>query len=82
VKLGPFTADFLWREQRLVVEVDGWAAHRGRQAFLDDRERDAYFRLRGLEVWRFSDEQVGRDEPTVANLLRGRLGTLFGRMSS
>jgi very-short-patch-repair endonuclease len=46
VKIGPFTADFLWREQRLVVETDGWHAHRGRQAFLDDRERDAYFRLR------------------------------------
>jgi very-short-patch-repair endonuclease len=70
VKVGPYTADFLWREQRLVVEVDGWRAHRGRQAFLDDRARDAYLRLRGLEVQRFSDVQVEHDEPTVVALLR------------
>jgi very-short-patch-repair endonuclease len=73
VKIGPFTADFFWREQRLVVETDGWHAHRGRQAFLEDRERDAYFRLRGLEVWRFSGEQVGEGR-AVATLLRRRLG--------
>jgi very-short-patch-repair endonuclease len=72
-KVGRYKADFLWREQRLVVETDGWNAHRGRQAFLDDRDRDAYFRLRGLDVWRFSDEQVEREEQTVATLLRRRL---------
>jgi very-short-patch-repair endonuclease len=81
VKIGPFTADFLWRAHKLVVETDGWAAHRGRQAFLEDRERDAYFRLRGLDVWRFSDEQVGRDASTVATLLRRRLIPRAGSVS-
>jgi len=72
VKVGRFTADFLWRQQRLVVEVDGWAAHRGRQAFLDDRKRDAYFRLHGLEVLRFSDRQVEEGQAVPA-LLRRRV---------
>jgi len=72
VKVGRFTADFLWRQQRLVVEVDGWAAHRGRQASLDDRKRDAYFRLHGLEVLRFSDRQVEEGQAVLA-LLRRRV---------
>jgi hypothetical protein len=72
VKIGRYTADFLWREQHLVVEADGWQAHRGRQAFLDDRARDAHLRVRGFEVLRFSDEQV-EEEQTLVTLLRGRL---------
>ena len=73
MKSGPYTVDFLWRRQRLVVETDGWTTHRGRQAFLDDRARDAYLALRGLEVQRFSDEQVAQDESTLVALLRRRL---------
>lgn len=30
VPIGPFTVDFLWREQRVVVETGGWETHRGR----------------------------------------------------
>src|SRR4051794_29307779 len=33
--------DFLWREQKLIVEVDGFAYHSSRQAFERDRRRDA-----------------------------------------
>jgi very-short-patch-repair endonuclease len=33
VKLDRFEVDFLWRDQRLVVEVDGWGSHRTRTAF-------------------------------------------------
>ena len=39
VPIGPYTADFLWRERGLIVETDGWQAHRGRQAFEGDRLR-------------------------------------------
>ena len=70
VTLGPYTVDFLWREQRLVVETDGWEAHRGRQAFEDDRARDAYLRLEGYEVLRFSWRQVMHDPASVVALLR------------
>jgi very-short-patch-repair endonuclease len=70
VTVGPFTVDFLWRERRLVVETDGWEAHRGRQAFEDDRARDAYLRLRGYEVLRFSWQQVFHDPKSVVAVLR------------
>jgi very-short-patch-repair endonuclease len=70
VPIGPYTVDFLWPEYRLAVETDGWQAHRGRQAFEDDRERDAYLRLRGLEILRFTWRQV-RDRPeSVVAVLR------------
>ena len=32
--------DFVWREQRVAVETDGWATHRTRSAFEIDRVRD------------------------------------------
>jgi very-short-patch-repair endonuclease len=70
VPIGPFTVDFLWRERRLVVETDGWEAHRGRQAFEDDRARDAYLRLRGYEVLRFSWRQLFDDPQPVVAVLR------------
>jgi hypothetical protein len=38
VKIAEFTVDFLWRPQRLIVEVDGYHSHSGRQAFTDDRD--------------------------------------------
>ena len=73
VKMDPYTIDFLWREHGFAVETDGWQAHRGRQAFLDDREREAFLRQRGIDLMRFSDEQVGKGARTVAALLRRRL---------
>ncbi len=35
-----FTPDFVWPRHRVVVEVDGWAYHSGREANERDRERD------------------------------------------
>jgi hypothetical protein len=39
--------DALWRDQKLVVEVDGYAFHRTREAFERDRRRDARLLLAG-----------------------------------
>ncbi len=41
VRLGRFVADFLWRPERVVLEVDGYDYHRGRRAFERDHQRDA-----------------------------------------
>ena len=70
VSIGPFTVDFLWRECRVVVETDGWRAHRGRQAFEDDRARDSYLGLQGYEVLRFTWRQLTREPRSVFALLR------------
>ena len=73
IPIGPYTVDFLWRRQRLVVEVDGWAAHRGRQAFEDDHQRDLDLRARGLLVLRFTARQVEHDPAVVAATVRRAL---------
>jgi hypothetical protein len=70
VTVGIYTVDFLWRKQRLIVETDGWQAHRGRQAFEDDRARDAYLVARGFEVQRFTWRQLEDKPGSVLAVLR------------
>jgi hypothetical protein len=62
VKLGRWEVDFLWRAQRLVVETDSFAYHRGSIAFEDDHARDLDLRQQGYTVLRFSERQL-EDEP-------------------
>ncbi len=69
VRLGPFLVDFLWRDQRLIVETDGYRFHRGREAFEADRARDVELRLLGYTVVRFTHRQVVREPSRVAQAL-------------
>ena len=73
VRVGSHLVDFLWREQRLIVETDGFRYHRGRQAFDDDRSRDLELRLLGFEVIRLSAPQIRDQSAAVASLLSHRL---------
>ncbi len=65
--------DFLFAEQRVVVEADSWQHHRSRGAFERDRERDATLALAGHRVLRFTDRQMKRDAATVAAAIRAAL---------
>jgi very-short-patch-repair endonuclease len=58
--------DFVWREDRLIVETDGWQAHGTRTAFERDRRRDADLAAAGWRVLRFSHRQVSADPAWVA----------------
>jgi very-short-patch-repair endonuclease len=51
-RIRPYTADFAWLEERVVVETDGWDFHGHRAAFEDDRARDALLAARGWIVVR------------------------------
>jgi very-short-patch-repair endonuclease len=73
VRIEAYTVDFLWRNQRLIVETDGYGAHAGRQAFIDDRVRDARLALLGWDVHRFSDWQIDHEPGEVAETLRALL---------
>jgi very-short-patch-repair endonuclease len=68
-QVGPYEADFLWREERLIVEADGRASHATRRAFEHDRARDARLTVAGYRVVRFSHRQVMREPAVVAGLL-------------
>jgi predicted transcriptional regulator of viral defense system len=70
---GGAEADFLWREQRLIVEVDGRSVHATRRAFGSDRLRDQRLMLLGWRVVRFTRQQVTCEPAYVAATLRGLL---------
>ena len=62
--------DFLWRDERLIVETDGAATHLTPTAFERDRERDQILMLAGYRVVRFTWRQVIEEPGRVARALR------------
>jgi hypothetical protein len=66
---GMVKADFLWRSRKIVVETDGRAWHRSREAFESDRRRDQRLTLAGFRVVRFTWRQVTRDQGAVAETI-------------
>jgi very-short-patch-repair endonuclease len=62
IKIRGFTADFLWPDERLILEVDGYGTHGGRIAFETDRKRDQVHAAAGYTVIRVTVWQL-RDEP-------------------
>lgn len=74
-RIGRYEVDFLWPEQRLIVETDGFEFHGFREAFERDREKDAYLQARGYRVLRTTDRQVRRDPRKVAKSVRRMLGS-------
>jgi very-short-patch-repair endonuclease len=56
--------DAFWPDHRLVVEIDSWEFHGGRQAFETDRARDAVHTAAGYRVLRFTAVQL-RDQPLI-----------------
>jgi len=63
--------DFLWREQRVVVETDGGRFHDHPRAQRRDAERNRLLARAGYRVPRVGWEQL-RDEPdqTIAEIAR------------
>ena len=61
-----FYVDFLWREQRLIVETDGFEHHGTRSAFESDRERIVRLQVLGYELLPFTYRQIADDPDWVA----------------
>jgi very-short-patch-repair endonuclease len=69
VRLGSYEVDFVWPDERVVVEVDGFAFHSTRAAFERDRARDRALQAAGYVVLRFTWRQlVHEPEVVVAEL--------------
>jgi very-short-patch-repair endonuclease len=68
-ELGPWTVDCLWRDRRVVVELDGRQHERPHQADCDD-DRDLWLRRNGYVARRYGTRQVGgRPDDVIADLL-------------
>jgi len=70
VHLLGYEVDALWEKDNTVVELDGWAFHKTRKSFEEDRRRAAALEGAGYRVLRFTWRQVTRDRETVARAIR------------
>lgn len=69
VRVRGFEVDALWANQRVIVEVDGYAFHRGRRAFEQDRRKAAVLESAGYRVLRVTWRQVTESPELVAALV-------------
>jgi very-short-patch-repair endonuclease len=60
-----YEIDFFWPEERVAVEVDGFAYHGTRERFEEDRKRDAVLRKAGITVIRVTWRQLERHATAV-----------------
>ncbi|MDQ2700412.1 MAG: endonuclease domain-containing protein [Actinomycetota bacterium] len=68
-----YVPDFLWREERLIIEVDGYRDHSGKGAFRGDRRRDIDLMLAGYRVARLIDDDVLNGGKATAMRIKGLL---------
>ena len=73
VRVGDHTVDALWRDQRLIVEVDGGDGQASYARMQRDRERDLALRRTGYTVLRYTWRQVTRQHAVVAADIRRAL---------
>jgi very-short-patch-repair endonuclease len=70
VRIEGIEVDFVWRDRRLIVEVDGYAYHRSPERFEADRERDVDLTVAGWRVLRFTWAQIQTRAAWVAVAIR------------
>ncbi len=69
-----YQVDCLWRQQKVIVELDGWQGHRSSRAFREDRARDRRLRVEGYGVTRIAWSQLDDEPEAIASDLRSLLG--------
>jgi very-short-patch-repair endonuclease len=67
--------DFLWRDRRLVTEVDGYRLHSSRVSFERDRGRDAELNAAGFRVIRITWRQLVEEPAAVVARLAQALAS-------
>lgn len=72
---GKIEVDCLWRDARLVVELDGRQAHSTAGAFEADRARDRRLVAAGWRPMRVTWAHLHRDSDTLEREIRGALDT-------
>lgn len=68
-----YIADFLCKELRLVIEVDGYSHNFKAE---EDAVRDPELSTLGYTTLRFSDEEVMKDLPNVQRVIEAFIGDL------
>ncbi len=79
VQAGPWELDLLWREHRLVVEIDSSGYHGSPWARARDARKDAWLGARGYRVLRIPSPLVKGDPQHVLGLIAQALSYGSGR---
>jgi len=64
--IGPFIVDFICRERRLIVEIDG-ETHSSAEEIAADARRTAFLNAQGYRVVRFTNQAVYENAEAVAD---------------
>jgi very-short-patch-repair endonuclease len=70
-----FEVDAVWPDQKLIVELDGYAFHRTRAAFERDRMRDAALQIAGYRVLRVTYRRLLEEPGAVVSAIMELLTT-------
>jgi very-short-patch-repair endonuclease len=68
-----YQVDCHWHGTNEIVELDGWAGHKGRIAFREDRARDRRLRVAGYSVTHLTWNQLDDEPEAIAADLRALL---------
>jgi hypothetical protein len=82
VRVAGWTVAALWRQERLVVELDGYDNHSTRGQMERDRRKELELRAAGFLVIRYTSHQVTEQPELVAADLLARLQERRGQLSS
>jgi Protein of unknown function (DUF559) len=75
VSIEGYLCDFVWREERVIVETDGAQAHGTRRARERDPVRDADLQIAGWRVMRLSSVRLFGEPDAVEDQLKRLLAT-------
>ena len=56
--------DLVWRQPRVIVEIDSWRWHGNRRSFESDADRHGRWTSQGWTVLKFTPRQL-RDQPLL-----------------
>jgi very-short-patch-repair endonuclease len=73
-RVGRAVVDIAFADDRLAVEIDGWAWHHDRERFERDRSRQNALVLAGWTVLRFTWGDLTEDPGRVVTVIRAALG--------
>ena len=80
VEGGSLEVDLCWPDLRLIVEVDGYRFHGGRERANSDRDREQRLAIAGWQVVRFTRDQIAADPADCVRRLAAL--TAAGRRAS
>ena len=80
-RVGNYTADFLWRAHKVILEIDGYHYHHTRAAFERDHRRDAEHQREDFLVIRITPRQLHAQPRSHTRPHRHHAGTTTPRLA-